>query len=129
MLISEGCLICEEYISKMWWRRVFAKFTSLNSRIALQLQENYTVCHGYNQMSKPSHWRFFFLPVLYNCKQQPASFVIFSEHLNVVSRPVYFNFVEQMKIDFVFFYHENELPQGGFFDGQPNDTLLVKACL
>ena len=72
-------------------------------------------------MSKPSHWRFFFLPVL--CKQQPASFVIFSEHLNVVSRPVYFNFVEQMKIDFVFFYHENELPQSGFFDGQSNHTL------
>ncbi len=44
MLISEDCLICEEYISKMQRRRVFTKFTSLNSKIALQVARKIAPC-------------------------------------------------------------------------------------
>ena len=34
MQISDECLICQ---SKLWWKRVFANFTSTKSRIALQV--------------------------------------------------------------------------------------------
>ena len=44
MLISEECLICEEYISKMQWKRVFTNFTSLKSKIALQVARRIASC-------------------------------------------------------------------------------------
>ena len=44
MQISGECLICQEYISKLWWERVFANFTSTKSRIALQVARKIAPC-------------------------------------------------------------------------------------
>ena len=42
--ISDECLICKEYICKLWWKRVFANFTSTKSRIALQVARKIAPC-------------------------------------------------------------------------------------
>ena len=44
MQISDECLICQEYISKLRWRRVFANFTSSKGRIALQVARKIAPC-------------------------------------------------------------------------------------
>ena len=44
MQISDECLICWEYISKLWWKRVFANFTSTKSKIALQVARKIAPC-------------------------------------------------------------------------------------
>ena len=36
---------CEEYISKLWWKRVFANFISTKSRIALQVARKIAPCN------------------------------------------------------------------------------------
>ena len=61
MLISKDCWNCGEYISKLNLKRVFANFTSLKSRTALQVERKIASCN-----MALIHYTSFFIFILFS---------------------------------------------------------------